>query len=484
MIFAAVALSAAIAEATPPTGCDARSILRQVRAATGGHRWDGVAEIVAIGVIDDAGSDGTYRRAHDVKTGRSAFSESLGVGRVAYVYDGTTQWEIDQGGGVHALDAPDTAARAVTRSVIESAAVWSDDNATTCVRTETQGGTAFDVLRVSPPRGNPAELWIDRSTHLIDREVDPWPTTQLTERYTDYRHMNGLLLPYRVTRTYDDQNGAPARTVEIVRAYRVLAKARTADFVRPADPPAGRLIGPDDSVPIAVDHGVTIFSATIDGKGPFAFTFDPGAQGALTTVAANPLGRTVGEMTHVESIQLGKAAIDGVDLPVYAGSPTDLFPQRTAGLSPIAGSLGPELLDRFALRLDYSKNTMTLAPPGTLACGGDAQRFVLQEDDDIPLVHASIDGHDGLFQFDLRAPASLIVFKPFADRTGLQPSDSVASMSIAGGVLRDVPARFLSAVSGKFASRTEAGLIGSALISRFVTTIDYRTRTICFVPRA
>jgi len=190
-------------------------------------------------------------------------------------------------------------------------------------------------------------------------------------------------------------------------------------------------------------------------------------------------------MNHVKSLQLGAASIYDIDLPVYAGAATDLFPQRTPGLRPIAGSLGPEILDRFDVRLDQTANVMTLAPPGSLGCTapGGPERFVLQDDDDIPLVHATVDGHDGVFQFDLRAPVSLMLFKPFLDRTGESGSDVARSLSIGGTVLHDVPARFLTSTVGKFASRTEAGLLGSALLSRFVTTIDYHNRTICFESR-
>ena len=483
MIIAAVAVAAAVAQANPTMACDVAHLLSQVRSATGGDRWNSPGEIVGDGVIDDAGSKGSFQRERELKTGRNAFSESLDVGRVAYVYDGVTKWEIDQGGGVHALDAPDTAARALTDAFIDGSGFWNDERASTCVRTEREGGEVFDVLRVSPAGGSSAELWIDRSTHRIDRKIEQWPTTTLTERYADYRHTRGLLLPYHVTRTYDDQSGTPTRTVEVVRSYRFIAAARGADFRRPLDP-AGRIAGSSTTVPIALDHGVTIFSAAVNGKGPFAFTFDPGAQGVLTSVVAAPLGFTAGKMTQVRSIRIGAASIDHIEVPVYAGPSTDIFAKRTAGLAPIAGSLGPELLDRFAVRLDYSAKTMTLAPPGTLACGGAAQRFVLQEDDDIPLIHGSIEGHNGLFQFDLRAPSSLLVFKPFADRTGLEPSDSVSTLSLGSDVLHDVPARFLDTVKGKFASRTEAGLLGSALLSRFVTTIDYRGRTICLEPKS
>jgi hypothetical protein len=486
MIVAAGVLVLALGVGLPPNDCDARRVLTHVRQATGGDRWHGIAEIVADGTIDDAGSRGSFHKARDRKTGRSRFSESLDAGRITYVYDGKTKWEVDQGAGVHALDAPDSVARAVTIAHIDSDIFWTDPVHATCRRMQSDRGKDFYVIRVAPPGGSAADLWVDRSTYMIDRKVEQWPTTMMTERYADYRRTEGVALPYRIIRQYADQNGVPAETSEQIRNYRLLRTVQETDFVRPSEPPAGRITGTRALVPISVDHGVIVFNATIDGRGPFAFTFDPGAQGVLTTVASVPLGLTTGKMHHVKTIQMGIASIDDIDLPVYAGAATDLFPQRTSGLQPIAGSLGPEILDRFDVRLDYTADAMTLAPPRNLGCAAPArsERFVLQEDDDIPLVHATVDGHDGLFQFDLRAPTSLMLFKPFLERTGESGTNVVRSLSIGGTVLHDVPARFLTSTTGKFASRTEAGLLGSALLSRFVTTIDYRHRTICFKPAA
>jgi hypothetical protein len=267
-----------------------------------------------------------------------------------------------------------------------------------------------------------------------------------------------------------------------VTRYKLLPVAHDADFRRPPDPMNGRIAGGASSaqVPFSLDKGVIVFQARINGQGPFAFTFDPGAQGVLTSVAALPLGLKPGKMANVGRLEVGGAQIDNIALPVYAGNSTDLFPARDPNAAPIAGSLGPELLDRFAVRLDYAAQTLTLTPmtgsPG--APTGATQRFTLQEDDDIPLVRAAIDGVPGLVQFDVRAPAALILFRHPAG-TG-----TVQRLELGGIVLHDVPARFTDAQAGKFSSRTEAGLVGSRVLSQFVTTLNYRAQTIRFEPQS
>lgn len=486
MIVVATILAAAISA----KACDATSVLAEMREASGGDRWKGVAELSAAGQIDDAGSTGTFVVARDVETGRSRWAESLPVGRVIYIYDGHTKWEVDDSGGVHALDAPDSKARAITDAYIDRNGFWSSAAAvkTTCSASSDASRT-FDVVRMTPPGGESADIWIDRATHLIDRKVEQWPTTTMVETYADYRRTDGVVVPYRITRRYTDQFGAPAAVTEIVRSYRLTSTVNRSDFTRPENARPGRIFGRTDSAtaPFELDHGVIVFSATVNGRGPFAFTLDPGAQGVLTKVAAEPLGFAVGQMHRVQTIRIGEAEISGIDLPVYGGSPSDLFTRRSAGRPAIAGTLGPEILDRFDVRLNFQAKTMALAARGSLSCAkpGVDERFVTQEDDDIPLVNAAVDGDRGLFQFDLRSPTSVVLFKPFLDRTGIsKPStsalDSVASLWLGGSVLEDVPARFMDAVTGKFASRTEAGLLGTALLSRFVISIEYGRGAICF----
>lgn len=300
------------------------------------------------------------------------------------------------------------------------------------------------------------------------------------------------MLPFSVTNGYTNAYGAPARTEQRYARYEHLRAVRPADFKRPEGPHDWRMIHGAHStrIRIFVDKSVIVFNAMVNGKGPFAFVFDPGAQGVLTSEAAGPLGLTRGAMADVASVRVGDASIAHLPLPVYAGKPTDLYPERDPKRAPIAGALGPELLDRFAVRLDYGRATMTLTPLKAFVydARGAAVRFTMQEDDDIPLILASVDGKVGRFQYDVRAPVSVLLFAPYLEKTGLgarYPSGrgKVRALSLAGTTLRDVPATFGKQRVGKFSSRTEAGLLGYRVLSKYVTTINYATRTIYFEPR-
>lgn len=240
-------------------------------------------------------------------------------------------------------------------------------------------------------------------------------------------------------------------------------------------------------VPFRVDHGVIVFEARMNGRGPFDFVFDPGAQGALTSAAAVPLGLKSGTQTKVRSLRIGGAEIQNVPLPVYAGNPADIF-QASPHEPPIAGALGPEILSRFAVRLDYRAHTLTLAPLKTFVYAGRGVRvpFTLQ-DDNIPLIAASVDGVPGIFQYDVRAPVGLFLFAPFLERSGLARnypagSHSVGALTLARKTLANVATRFGTTRTGKFGTATEAGLLGYGVLSRFTTTIDYGRKVIYFEP--
>ncbi len=240
-------------------------------------------------------------------------------------------------------------------------------------------------------------------------------------------------------------------------------------------------------VPFRVDHGVIVFEARINGRGPFDFVFDPGAQGALTSVAAVPLGLKSGAQTKVRSLRIGGAEIQDVPLPVYAGTSADIF-QAGPNEPRIAGALGPEILSRFAVRLDYQAHTLTLAPLKTFVYTGPgvAVPFTIQGDN-IPLIAASVDGVPGIFQYDVRAPVALFLFAPFLERSGLAQryptgSHNVATLTLARETLAKVTTRFGTARSGKFGSTTEAGLLGYGVLSRFTTTIDFSRKVIYFEP--
>lgn len=247
------------------------------------------------------------------------------------------------------------------------------------------------------------------------------------------------------------------------------------------------------TVPIHVDHGVVLFEARVNGQGPFTFVLDPGAG---DTIASDVL-RKLRMHSDAEIVQLdlavGDMQVGTLPVQVLPGAGEQLYPQHDTAGPPIAGALGPGILDRVALRLDYGAATMTLISLETFKYRGSGSAVPIVFHDVIPLLGASVDGITGLFAYDVRAPGTMLLFHPFLERNGLLDRygvhpDAAHSMlpvtlhalEVAGITLYNQPARFGGFTEGKFAAQDEAGLLGYKFLSQFVTTIDYRHKLIYF----
>ncbi len=162
----------------------------------------------------------------------------------------------------------------------------------------------------------------------------------------------------------------------------------------------------------------------------------------------------------------------------------------------------PEALDRTFYRImpstiDYGKRTITLTPFAQATPPPGAVALALRIDEfSMPVIAASADGHPGAFELDVRASSSM-VFKPFAQRSGLSAryagapilknSENGVQHTLASFVLgpysvRNVPTWFSSATKGKFASDSNAGLLGNNVLSHFVVTLNYRRRIVYISP--
>ena len=246
-----------------------------------------------------------------------------------------------------------------------------------------------------------------------------------------------------------------------------------------------------------LDHGVIFFDAMVDGKGPFVFILDPGAGGAITSDTVRKLGLHADAQAVQVDVSIGAAHIGMFAVGVLPGDGTGLYPKHDPAGPPIAGALGPDILDRFALRVDYGAGTLTLTPLERFRYAGSGKALPITFHDVIPLIDASADGAKGLFAYDLRAPGSILLFHPFLERYGFltrygakpdaeHPSvpETLHALEVAGVTLKGQLAKFGGYTQGKFAAADEAGLLGYGVLSQFVTTIDYRDGLIYFEPRA
>ena len=461
--------------------------------SSAGHGVDsGVLE--AEGAISAPDYQGSFRESLDLATGRSSLWEDLGGYDFLSVYDGHTLWRRDFNGGVRPLDAPDARAGAITDAYLARHGYRksAEHAGFACLGERTEGTRRFIAVQVMPQGGRPVELWVDAGTQLLDRSIQVTPTDRETLRYADYREVGGLRLPFRLELSREGEPGAEVKTVT---RYTMLASAPQDAFSRPPGPKDYGISGGAGAVtvPLRLDHGVIFFDVMLQGKGPFAFILDPGAEGDVSGDALQKLGLPRDASTAHLDVAIGAAHLDKLPLQVFPGDGSGLYPKHDPAGPPIAGALGPEILERFALRLDYAAGKLTLIPLDTFKYTGKGVAVPLVFQDDIPLIPASADGVAGLFEYDVRAPSKLMLFGPFLQSHGFltrynvqsaaaatMVPETLAKLEIAGVTLTDEPANFGAFTQGKFSSRTEAGLLAYGVLSRFVTTLDYKDGIIYF----
>src|SRR5947209_537214 len=116
--LAAAAVALGLAGSTPalaqPSEPSAAELLAQVKAATGGARWDEVQALSAVGEKTSFGLTGPYRSAEALATGRFARGADYGLFRNAEGQDEAGRWRMDNSGVVHPLDSDEAKTVAVT----------------------------------------------------------------------------------------------------------------------------------------------------------------------------------------------------------------------------------------------------------------------------------------------------------------------------------------------------------------------------------
>ncbi|MFY9720510.1 MAG: aspartyl protease family protein [Candidatus Cybelea sp.] len=484
-----------------------------MRAATGGAAWSDISQISAYGKATVAGLGGTARFDDDLIAGRYARRFHITVmGSTAEVYDGATLWAQDISGGVHPYDSPYAREQALTAAYLVHRGYLNKDSTATfaCQATRVDDGRTVTVIRVTPRGGSSAELAIDAQTHLLASVTRRTPLEISVVRYADYRTTDGLVLPFSIS---SGTKTSPADDYAfLVTRYELQRRVGHSDFAKPIPPNDARMVGDAQSstVPMALEWRQLIVWASIDGKPSMPFILDTGGHAIVTTLAAKTLGLRAsgaGESggsgsgtistayTRVRSVRIGQAEL--LDQPFLVIPYPYSFYER-GEKTPLAGIIGLEFFERFAVRLDYGDRTVTFAPLAAYRHrgNGSAIPFTFESDPDEPMVDAAADEHSGLFGVDTGNAGDLILFGDFLNRTGLAARyaggvatigrgtggtntghlEKLRSFTIGDRALRDVETDFTQMKSGAFSAWSQAGNMGFIILSRFIPTFDYADR--------
>src|ERR1700733_3415896 len=504
-------LAAALIGAHPHANaaCDAAALFRGVRAHTGGARWDAAKELVADGTVVSEGLPGRTRIATDLGSGATSTADDQDIVKTRLVISASATWKQDLTGGVHPLDAPGARAAARTSAYLARNGYFrpaTDPASFACLPDVTEDDRTLRRVRITPRGGRPAAVWVDPAAHVVVRTQEQAPTYLSTTHYGAYRQDAGLLLPHEIVET----SGSTENTVvRMIRAYRVQRTVTAADFMRPPDSANQRIRtgATSTEVPIEPGRGLTVVNAFVNGHGPLPFILDTGGHAILTTDAARELGVTArgggvsggggeGSITEqyarVQCLRIGDAEI--TDFPMFVIPFGKGLTDRGPGKTPMAGILGLEIFERYAVTLDFAHHVLRLQTPRSFTPRSDDVAVPLMFQDDMPLAYAAADGARGLFGIDSGNSGTTLLFGDYLRHHGFfrrYEQGAEQQSSGAGGLVRQTAFRlrelelgglamhnfvtgFVVQQKGSFSSRTEAGNIGYDVLSQFTLTTDYR----------
>jgi hypothetical protein len=515
-------LATALSQALAAPANDSSALLDSMRQAYGGPRWSEVAGLQATGKEDGDGLSGPWQSSVDLRNGQYISRMRNDVFGTAQGIDAQGQWREDLTGMVHPLDSDEARTVAATESWLGRFG-FLDPHASVAYRRmpdAQDSGHTYQRIDATPAGGRTVALWIDPATHRLDRAVYVTSFLIATQHYADYRDVDGLQLPFRITSSRANLAGnSDGESVDTVEQYRLLSSA-PATLQRPEGKVRDVTManGARDAVtPMRVEGGILMVDVSINGRPPMPFILDTGGHAILTADAAKQMGfQTQGQgvsggsgagtmstsYTKVHDTVLGNAHVRDLNFTVLP-YPFDFY-ERGNG-APIAGILGLEMFERFAITFDYDHHLLRLqpydlgaAPP---AMKGDA--VALRFTDDMPLVHANQDGHDGVFGIDTGNAGYVLTFPQWAERNGIAKHYQAGLPIPTGGVgglftahvahakaftlgtqtMDNVVAMLTLPDAGATGNPSEAGNIGQDILSRYNVHFDYRRQQMVLMPR-
>jgi hypothetical protein len=254
-------------------------------------------------------------------------------------------------------------------------------------------------------------------------------------------------------------------------------------------------------VPLRMTDTRPFVPVTVNGR-RFDFVVDTGGVDAISAQAAAELGLRVtpgaaigganagtiasGE-TVVDTFSVGTATLRGAHFLVADFSAVAAH----VGIRRLDGIVGYDFLRAHAVTFDFRHGLLALDGPA--AHGDPAHATAFRMLGTIPVVRASLDGADAEFMVDTGDHSALTLFTPFArahypERAAMLRNvvtgfglrapivadvARLRTFEIAGYAVADPLARLATQEQGGFASDAVAGSIGSAVLRRFVLTLDY-----------
>jgi hypothetical protein len=499
-------------------GPRADRLLAAAKQATGGAAWDRLKTLDDQGALAATGLAGSYETLADLRHVRVVQKFVLGPASGSQGWDGKAAWSTDASGQVRVEQGQEAIAAGIENAYRASYAFFWPARwpATRAYAGERQAdGATYDAVKITPKGAQPFEIWFDRASHRIVREVELTGVQPHTAILGDYRAADGVMLPFLNRDTMGDAQYDTVATTATLKAGGTLPADRFGPPPPPkeADPfPAGQ---DQVSVPFKLANNHIYVEAVINGRPAQPFIFDTGTAAVLDTghalaLGVKPEGALPGVGFGEATAAFGLAKVHSIDLggfklddQVFITTDNAIF-TKVEGIDG-AGLLGYEIPKRAVMVIDYAKGMITLIRPSAFKPPAGAVAVPFKFDEHIPMVEATVDGIAGEFEIDTGARSALTVMGPFAEANHLAeryhatraatagygvggPAKELLArageLKIGGITIKDPVTLIAGGARGAGAATRTAGNIGGDLLRRFTVTLDYGHQVIYLQPNA
>ncbi|GGF22225.1 hypothetical protein GCM10011611_30380 [Aliidongia dinghuensis] len=512
--FALAAATASMAADNPAARAD--HLLAKAKQATGGAAWDRLKSLSEHGAIAANGVEGTYETLTDLRHVLSVQRYVLGPLSGAEGWDGKTSWSADSTSQVRIEESQAAIAGRIQQAYRAAYAFFWPSRwpATRVYVGDRQAdGVTYDAIKVTPKDADPFEIWIDRASHRIAREVQIVGEQPHTQILSDYRAAAGVLLPFVNRDTMGEAQFDMVATTARLEAVGTVKAQRFGAPPPPAEPdpfPPGR---DQVTIPFTLANNHIYLKATIDGQAPQTFIFDTGAPALLDDAHAaafgiHPEGALPAGGFGEKAAAMGFAKVPSLDVggftlhdQVFATLDNSVL-ARVEGVD-FAGLLGYEIPKRAVTVIDYAKGEMTLIRPAVFRPPPGAVAVPFTFNEHVPMIEATVDGIAGQFELDTGARSALTIMRPFAETNHLVERYHASRWATAGfgvgGPAKELLARadalkigsitlehpvtlIAGGERGAGAASRVAGNIGGDLLRRFTLTLDYGHKLVYLQP--
>jgi hypothetical protein len=492
-----------VAAAAGPT---AEGILAAYHAAVGNVPDSGCARVEYA--LSESGLQGSRKEQIDLQSGAFVQNDQTDILSEGKGFDGRIPWMRDTSGANTPQQGGDRIPVAINEAYRLANLWWRPGYSgamVSYVGRSVVDGKTLDQLTVTPRQGKPFGAWFDANTRLLVLVTEDREFLHTRTYFEDYQVEHGLTIPHSIT--VDPGSGKENYRYLHLRTFSIGAPVPLSAYARPTAPPVGATIdgdAPEVTIPFRLLNNHIYVSAKVNGKGPYNFIVDTGGHTLLSSRLANEIGLKIvgaaamsgaGEKTAQSGFtRVGEIALGAVRMRDQLGFVAQIYDKSIEGFA-VDGMVGFELFRRFAVRIDYGHDTLTLTNPTRFDPTGAGLVIPFVFYDHLPMVSGKIADLPARFDIDTGSRSEVDITGPFVRAHHLRARFGKGVSAVTGwgvgGPSRSYVVRLPSLtfgnappVMGPIAGLSEDkrgaisdpnydGNIGSGFLKRFVVTFDY-----------